>query len=58
MPIWILFQVPCPTPNGISADQLLQKRIDWISPAMQASARKYGEVAIVLEGDIGLVPNP
>ena len=99
MPMWILFQVPCPTPNGISADELLQKRVDRISPAMQASARKYGchfhrawvaadrsafyavacwetregatqfftewniedepgEVAIVLEGDIGLVPNP
>lgn len=99
MPQWILFQVPCPTPEGITANELLQKRIDRISPEMQASARELGcrfhrawvaadrtafyavacwetreganqfftkwnivdepgEVAILLEGDIGLVPHP
>ena len=97
--ITVLFQVPCPTPDGRSARDLYQKRVDLISPEMQESARLFGcrfhrawyaadgsafyalafwetregateffrkwnidaepgEVAIRLEGDIGLVPAP
>jgi hypothetical protein len=95
--MWILFQVPCPTPDGRSAQDLYQFRVDVISPQMQESARTHGctfhqawyaedgsafyalaewatregasaffrewdiqdepgEVAVRLEGDIGLVP--
>jgi hypothetical protein len=97
--MWILFTVPCPTPDGRSAEDLYRKRLTWISPEMQASARGFGcrfhrawyaadgsafyalanwetregaeaffdrwdiddepgEVAVVLEGDVGLVPAP
>lgn len=97
--MWILFTVPCPTPEGETAEDLYRKRIGWITPEMQASARKHGcrfhrawhaedgsafyavaswesregaraffdewqiaaengEVAIPLQGDIGLVPDP
>lgn len=97
--MWILFMVPCPTPDGETAEDLYRKRLDWITPAMQASARELGcrfhrawhaddgsafyavanwesregaraffdrwqiasengEVAVVLEGDVGLVPEP
>ena len=95
--VWVMFHVPCPTPDGQTAEDLYRKRIDWISPAMQQSARELGctfhrawhtaddsafvavahwesrdgaraffeqwqidaepgEVSIVLEGDVGLVP--
>lgn len=97
--MWILFAVPCPTPDGRSAGDLYEKRVRWISDEMRASARSHGcrfhrawhaadgsafyalanwdtregataffeewgiedepgEVAVVLEGDIGLVPDP
>ena len=97
--MWILFMVPCPTPDGQTAEDLYQKRVDWISPEMQASGRELGcrfhrawyasdgsafyalanwetqegaseffrkwnitdepgEIAIPLEGDVGLVPEP
>jgi len=97
--MWVLFQVPCPTPDGRSAKDLYERRISWITPEMQASAREHGcgfhrawyaqdgsafyaianwesregahaffqeweiddepgEVAISLEGDVGLVPVP
>ena len=97
--MWDLFQVPCPTPDGRTARDLYQARVDGISPAMQASAARHGctfhrawyaqdgsafyavaswesdagatdffnewliydepgEVAIILEGDVGLVPVP
>jgi hypothetical protein len=97
--MWVLFMVPCPTPDGQTAEDLYRKRLDWISPEMQASARELGcrfhrawyaqdgsafyaaacwdsrdgaseffrrwdisdepgEVAIRLEGDVGLVPEP
>jgi hypothetical protein len=96
---WYLFRVPTPTPDGVTAEQLYEKRERWISPAMQQSARDHGclfhrawyardghafyalafwetreganafftewsiddepgEVAIPLEGDVGLVPVP
>jgi hypothetical protein len=97
--MWILFVVPCPTPDGRSAEDLYEKRVRWISEEMRASARSHGcrfhrawhaadgsafyalanwdtregaraffdewdiqdepgEIAVVLEGDVGLVPDP
>ena len=97
--MWVLFVVPCPTPDGQTAEDLYQKRVQRISPEMQASARELGcrfhrawyaadgsafyavanwetregastfferwdirdepgEVAVYLEGDVGLVPEP
>lgn len=97
--MWILFQVPCPTPDGQTARDLYEKRVQGISPEMQASAVRHGcrfhrawyardgsafyalamwetaegataffeeweiadepgEVAVRLEGDVGLVPDP
>jgi hypothetical protein len=97
--MWILFVVPCPTPDGRSARDLYEKRVLGISNEMRASARGHGcrfhrawyaqdgsafyavadwetaegasaffeewqiedepgEVAVRLEGDIGLVPLP
>lgn len=97
--MWILFTVPCPTPDGQSAKDLYDKRIRMITPEMQASAvangctfhrawyakdgsafwavaqwasdegatafftewdirEEPGEVAVWLEGDVGLVPLP
>ena len=40
--MWILFQVPCPTPDGRSAKDLYERRIPWITREMQASAREHG----------------
>ena len=97
--MWVLFTVPCPTPDGQTAKDLYDKRIPWITPEMQASAVSHGcrfhrawyaadgsafyavaewesadganaffdeweiddepgEVAVRLEGDVGLVPLP
>jgi len=97
--MWILFSVPCPTPDGQTARDLYQKRVDRISDEMRASAVEHGcrfhrawyssdesafyalanwesregasaffaqwdiydepgEVATLLEGDIGLVAVP
>lgn len=97
--MWIMFYVPCPTPDGRSAKDLYEKRIPWITADMQESAKAHGcrfhrawyardgsafyavanwdsrdgagaffeewdirdepgEVSIVLEGDVGLVPVP
>jgi len=97
--MWVLFVVPCPTPDGQTAQDLYRKRVGRIGPEMQASARELGcrfhrawyaadgsafyavanwetregarvffdrwdiqdepgEVAIYLEGDVGLVPDP
>jgi hypothetical protein len=97
--MWVMFHVPCPTPDGQTAQDLYQKRVIGITPQMQASAREHGcrfhrawyardgsafyaivewstregatafyqeweiedepgEVAISLEGDVGLVPLP
>ncbi len=97
--MWILFQVPCPTPDGQTARDLYEKRIPWITAEMRASAvangcrfhrawyaedesafyalamweteegaraffREWdirsepGELSILLEGDVGLVPTP
>lgn len=97
--MWILFHVPCPTPDGQTAKDLYDKRETGITPGMQASAKQHGcrfhrawyavdgtafyaiaswedregataffeewaiqdepgEVVILLEGDVGLVPHP
>jgi hypothetical protein len=40
--IWVLFQVPAPTPDGRSARDLYQDRVDRITPEMQASAARHG----------------
>ncbi len=40
--MWILFHVPCPTPDGRTARDLYEKRVKWISPEMQASAVRHG----------------
>lgn len=97
--MWVLFQVPCPTPDGRTAANLYEKRVIGITPDMQASARRHrcqfhrawhaddgsafyalalwetregatafyrewdiqdepGELAVILEGDVGLVPMP
>lgn len=97
--MWILFQVPTPTLDGRSAQDLYERRVRWISDEMRESAAQHGcrfhrawhaedgsafyalacwdtregarasfeqweidaepgEVGIVLEGDVGLVPVP
>ena len=40
--MWILFKAPCPTPDGQAAEDLYRKRLTWISPEMQKSARELG----------------
>ena len=40
--MWILFVVPCPTPDGQTAEDLYRKRLDWITPEMQASSKEHG----------------
>ena len=40
--MWILFSVPCPTPDGQTAEDLYRKRLTWITPEMRASARELG----------------
>jgi hypothetical protein len=97
--MWVLFQVPCPTKDGQTAQDLYNKRVIGITEAMMASAKSHGcrfhrawhardgsafyavafwetlegaeaffeewdisdepgEVAIILDGDVGLVPTP
>jgi hypothetical protein len=41
-PIWVLFRVPTPTPDGQTADDLYRKRVDGITPEMRASAVELG----------------
>jgi hypothetical protein len=40
--MWILFQVPCPTPEGRTAKDLYEKRVIGITPQMQESAERHG----------------
>lgn len=97
--MWVLFRVPCPTPDGRSAKDLYQRRVTGISAEMQMSAAQHGclfhrawfaqdgsefvalakwasregarafyeewniedepgETVTVLEGDVGLIPEP
>jgi hypothetical protein len=40
--MWVMFRVPCPTADGRTAEDLYRKRVDLITPEMQASARRHG----------------
>jgi hypothetical protein len=40
--MWVLFRVPCPTPDGQTAQDLYQKRVDGITAEMQASGVEHG----------------
>jgi hypothetical protein len=40
--VWVLFRAPCPTPDGRTARDLYERRIDWIDDAMRASACEHG----------------
>ena len=40
--MWVIFHVPCPTPDGQTAKQLYEKRLTMITPTMQASAKEHG----------------
>jgi hypothetical protein len=40
--MWILFQTPCPTPDGRTAQDLYERRLTWITPDMQASSIAHG----------------
>ena len=40
--MWVLFQVPCPTPDGQTARDLYEKRVRLITDEMRASAIKHG----------------
>ena len=40
--MWVLFMVPTPTPDGQTARDLYQKRVDRITPEMQESGRRHG----------------
>lgn len=40
--MWVLFYVPCPTPDGESARDLYEKRVVRITPEMQRSAGSQG----------------
>jgi hypothetical protein len=40
--MWVLFRVPCPTPDGKTALDLYEKRVTWITDEMRASARAHG----------------
>jgi hypothetical protein len=95
--VWVLFVVPCPTPDGRTARDLYERRLTWITDEMRADSRargcqfhrawhatdgsafyalahwpsreaangfferwqiddEPGERAIILDGDVGLVP--
>ena len=40
--MWLLFHVPCPTPDGQSAHDLYMKRVVRITDAMKESAKANG----------------
>ncbi len=40
--MWVLFHVPCPTPDGQTARDLYDKRETGITTELQASARQHG----------------
>jgi hypothetical protein len=40
--MWVLFYVPCPTPDGQTALDLYEKRVAGISEDMRASAHAHG----------------
>ena len=40
--MWVLFRVPCPTPDGRSARDLYEKRVRLIDAEMSADAAERG----------------
>lgn len=40
--VWVLFVVPCPTPDGQTARDLYQKRVTGITDEMRADGRARG----------------
>lgn len=40
--MWTLLSVPCPTPDGQTAEDLYRKRAEGITEGMQASAERLG----------------
>lgn len=40
--MWILWSVPCPTPDGRTARDLYERRVAWIGPEQRASAVGHG----------------
>jgi hypothetical protein len=40
--LWVLFHVPCPTPDGRTARDLYEKRVRMIDAEMQAGAKRHG----------------
>jgi hypothetical protein len=40
--MWMLFYVPCPTPDGHTAENLYQKRRNLLTPELKADAREHG----------------
>jgi hypothetical protein len=40
--MWILFTAPTPTPDGRTARDLYERRINWITDEMRASAVQHG----------------
>jgi hypothetical protein len=40
--MWMLFYVPCPTPDGQTAEQLYRKRVTSLTPEMRADAKAHG----------------
>ena len=40
--MWVLFMVPCPTPDGRTAQDLYDRRLTWITDDMRASAGELG----------------
>lgn len=40
--MWLLFNVPCPTSDGQTAQDLYEKRVVGITEAMKESAISYG----------------
>jgi len=40
--MWVLFRVPCPTPDGRTAEDLYQTRVERIDAEMSADAAERG----------------
>ena len=40
--MWILFHVPCPTPDGRTARDLYEHRVERIDDVMRASSEEHG----------------
>jgi len=40
--MWVMFEVPCPTPDGRTAKDLYERRVTGISDEMRRDAREKG----------------